>query len=188
MTRETLRCCSCGTSVRAAAAQLALAAAIVTAPPSLAGDGPPAAERRCVFAHYMTCFTLDVAFPKQEIEIAQAHGLDGFAMDFGEWCDANGNPTPYVGNMDNMLEAAKQLGTGFKLLLTPEYSVQPVDRDPLQTRESHSRVIRGGSWGYYGYSQRARVREFNSQVCPGYICVGFRVAISEAGRTKLRAE
>ena len=30
-------------------------------------------------------------------------------------------------NMDNMFEAAKQLEHGFKLLLTPEYSVQPMD-------------------------------------------------------------
>jgi len=85
------------------------------------------AERHFVFAHYMTCFTLDVGFCKEEIRLAQAHGLDGFAMDFGEWCNAKGEPTRYVANMDNMFEAAKQLGTGFKLLLTPEYSVQPVD-------------------------------------------------------------
>ena len=87
----------------------------------------PDAGRRLVFAHYMTCFTLDVPFCKQEIRIAQAHGLDGFAMDFGEWCNALGKPSRYVENMDNMFEAARQLGTGFKLLLTPEYSVQPVD-------------------------------------------------------------
>ncbi len=84
-------------------------------------------EPHVVFAHYMTCFTLDVAFCKQEILLAQAHGLDGFAMDFGEWCDATGKESRYVANMDNMFEAAKQLGTGFKLLLTPEYSVHPVD-------------------------------------------------------------
>jgi formylglycine-generating enzyme required for sulfatase activity len=88
---------------------------------------PPPTKTHYVFAHYMTCFTLDVSFCKQEIRIAQAHGLDGFAMDFGEWCDGAGKPTRYVGNMDNMFEAAKQLGTDFKLLLTPEYSVQPVD-------------------------------------------------------------
>jgi formylglycine-generating enzyme required for sulfatase activity len=58
--------------------------------------------------------------------------------------------------------------------------------DPLETRESHSRVIRGGSWGYYGYSQRAADREFNSPVYPGYIFVGFRVALPEAGWQKMR--
>jgi formylglycine-generating enzyme required for sulfatase activity len=84
-------------------------------------------NRHLVFAHYMTCFTLDVPFCKEEIRIAQAHGLDGFAMDFGAWCDAGGKPTGYVQSMDNMFAAAKELGTDFKLLLTPEYSVQPVD-------------------------------------------------------------
>lgn len=158
--------------------------------------------------------------------MAQAHGIDGFAMDFGEWCDAKGQPSRYVQNMDNMFEAAKQPGTGFKLMLTPEYPVQPVDvnvehmvkryydhpnamrrdgvmdlagnvaewcgdwyqlysageqTDPLETRESHSRVIRGGSWGYYGCSQRSRDREFNSRGYPGYIYIGFRVALPEAG-------
>ena len=84
-------------------------------------------KKHYVFAHYMTCFTNDLDFCKEEIRIAQAHGLDGFAMDFGEWIDGNGKPSRYVGNMDNMFEAAKQLGTGFKLLLTPEWSVQPID-------------------------------------------------------------
>ena len=102
------------------------------AAPSAKADGSPPAEtkepgRHFVFAHYMTCFALDVPFCKQEIRIAQAHGLDGFAMDFGAWLDGNLKPSGYVQNMDNMFEAAKQLNTGFKLLLTPEYSVQPVD-------------------------------------------------------------
>jgi len=87
----------------------------------------PAPKPHLVFAHYMTCFTLDVDFCKQEILIAQAHGLDGFAMDFGEWVGADARPTRYVESMDTMFEAAKQLGTDFKLLLTPEYSVQPSD-------------------------------------------------------------
>jgi len=39
--------------------------------------------------------------------------------------------------------------------------------DPVQTEPSHSLVLRGGSWGHYGYSQRARAREFNSQGYPG---------------------
>jgi len=69
----------------------------------------PAPAPRLVFAHYMTCFTLDVDFCKEEIRIAQAHGLDGFAMDFGEWCDAAGKPTRYVQNMDNMFAAANKL-------------------------------------------------------------------------------
>ena len=63
------------------------------------------------------------------------------------------------------------------------YTADP-QTDPWKRGRSH-RVIRGGSWGYYGYSQRARDREFNSQVYPGYIYVGFRVALPESGCKEL---
>jgi formylglycine-generating enzyme required for sulfatase activity len=57
--------------------------------------------------------------------------------------------------------------------------------NPVETRESHSRVIRGGSWGYYGCSQRARDREFNSAKYPGYIYIGLRVVLPEKGYAEL---
>ncbi len=107
--------------------KIALLLLLLAALPTIGQEQAPKPEKHYVFAHYMTCFGLSVEFHKQEIQIAQAHGLDGFAMDFGAWLHGNGKPTRYVQNMDNMFEAAKQLGTGFKLLLTPEYSVQPVD-------------------------------------------------------------
>jgi len=66
-----------------------------------------------------------------------------------------------------------------------QYYPSEAQTDPLQTEPGHSRVLRGGSWGYYGYSQRARAREFNSPVYPGYIYIGFRVALPEAGWRKL---
>ncbi|MBM4030801.1 MAG: formylglycine-generating enzyme family protein [Planctomycetes bacterium] len=68
------------------------------------------------------------------------------------------------------------------------YQLYPAEAqtDPLEVRESHSRCIRGGSWGYYGHSQRSRHREFNSPVYMGYIYIGFRVALPEAGYRKLR--
>ncbi len=113
---------------RAVAAAL-LADALFAGSGNEVADAAPA--RHLVFAHYMTCFTLDVPFCKEEIRLAQSQGLDGFAMDFGEWCDTDGKPTRYVASMDNMFEAAKQLGTGFQLLLTPEYSVQPIDLNVL---------------------------------------------------------
>ena len=96
--------------------------------PTTGANAAPAARPKKVYAHYMTCFTLDVGFCKEEIRLAQPHGLDGFAMDFGEWLEPNPphNPTRYVANMDNVFETARQLGTRFKLLLTPEYCVQPV--------------------------------------------------------------
>jgi formylglycine-generating enzyme required for sulfatase activity len=59
--------------------------------------------------------------------------------------------------------------------------------DPCNQAPSHSRVIRGGSWGYYNFSQRAADREFNNPRYPGYIYIGFRLAIGQAGLKKLPA-
>ena len=60
--------------------------------------------------------------------------------------------------------------------------------NPLPLAESNYRVIRGGSWGYYGLSQECVDREFNNPRYPGYVYLGFRVAISDAGYRKLRGE
>ncbi len=50
--------------------------------------------------------------------------------------------------------------------------------DPAhQGKPSPYRSIRGGSWGYYGKSQRVRDREFNNPGYPGYIYLGFRVVL-----------
>ena len=60
-------------------------------------------------------------------------------------------------------------------------------RDPCRQAPGNFRVIRGGSWSWYGYSQRAADREFNSPDYPGHAYYGFRVALSEAGWEKLAA-
>ena len=57
--------------------------------------------------------------------------------------------------------------------------------DPCDQAASNFRSIRGGSWGYYGLSQRSADREFNTPNYGGYIYVGLRVAVSEAGYKKL---
>jgi len=49
--------------------------------------------------------------------------------------------------------------------------------DPCSTVAAQYRVIRGGSWGYYGKSQRATDREFNTQNYPGFYYGGFRVVL-----------
>lgn len=105
--------------------RLAVLWCLAVAVSAASAAGPP----HRVFAHYMTCFTNDLEFCKREIRLAQAAGLDGFAMDFGAWLEGAPphQPTNYVASMDTMFEAARQLGTGFQLLLTPEYSVQPVE-------------------------------------------------------------
>ena len=60
--------------------------------------------------------------------------------------------------------------------------------DPVREEPSNYRVIRGGSWGYYGVSQRTTDREFNNPKYPGYIYLGFRVAVPEAGYKALKAQ
>ena len=68
-----------------------------------------------VFAHYMTCFGGNVEFYKSEIELAQRHGIEGFALNCGQWLNSN-----YVQSAEKMYEAAKQLNSGFKLFISPD--------------------------------------------------------------------
>ena len=82
-------------------------------------DVPAVPKEHHVLCWYMVCFGNSVEFYKQEIELAQRHGIDGFVLDVGAW---EGN---YIESTERMFEAAKQLNTGFKLLMGPEYSVQP---------------------------------------------------------------
>jgi len=58
--------------------------------------------------------------------------------------------------------------------------------NPCVQAESNYRAIRGGSWGYYGHSQRAADREYNNPNYPGYVYLGCRIAVSEAGYRKLQ--
>jgi formylglycine-generating enzyme required for sulfatase activity len=64
------------------------------------------------------------------------------------------------------------------------YDKDPVT-DPYGDEPSNHRSIRGGSWGYYGFGQRASDREFNNPKYPGYIYIGFRVALPKAGYDKV---
>ena len=105
---------------------------------SAAPSVKPAPER-LVLCWYMVCFGNSVEFYKQEIELAQRHGIDGFLLDVGSW---SGN---YVGSTERMYEAAKQLNTGFKLAMAPEYSVQPFTegvRDMVLKFRDHPNQLR----------------------------------------------
>jgi len=72
-----------------------------------------------VFAHYMVCLpsygtTLDDF--KQEIQAAQAAGLDGFALNEGTWTN------DYYSNYTALIfQAAQELGTGFKLFFSIDF-------------------------------------------------------------------
>ena len=82
-------------------------------------------QEKLVLCWYMVCFGNSVERYKQEIELAQRHGIDGFLLDVGSWNANKG----YVTSSERIYEAAKQLGTGFKLAMAPEYSVQPFYED-----------------------------------------------------------
>jgi len=85
-------------------------------------DAEPGGPRR-VFAHYMVCFYNSIEFYKQEIELAQRHGIEGFALNCGEWFKMDpqtgergeGN---YPSAAERMYQAALELGTGFQLFIS----------------------------------------------------------------------
>lgn len=82
-----------------------------------------AAGPHYVFAHYMVCYPVygaSVAGFEQDIQAAQAAGIDGFALDMGAYND----PTQqyYNKNVAMMYAAAEALGTGFKLFFSVEFT------------------------------------------------------------------
>ncbi len=85
---------------------------------------------RKVFAHYMTCFSAKPSFYKREIMLAQHYGIDGFALNCGEWLKpvegGDPQPTRYVTNADNIFEQAKQLDSGFRLFMSPDFACQSI--------------------------------------------------------------
>jgi glucan endo-1,3-alpha-glucosidase len=86
---------------------------LVTAARPVLASGP-----HYVFAHYMVCYSdygQSLQGFQQDITNAQAAGIDGFALDVGEW---NGPDTYYKADVELMYEAAESLGTGFKLFFS----------------------------------------------------------------------
>ncbi len=121
----------------------------------VAAEKPAAApSERLVMCWYMTCFGNSVEFYKQEMELARRQGIDGFLLDTGEWAIAP-NQSRYVESCDRMYEAAKQLGTGFKLAMAPEYSVQPAlesMQDMVRRYHGHPNQLQhGGKDVFSGY-------------------------------------
>jgi glucan endo-1,3-alpha-glucosidase len=88
-----------------------------TAAPS-SSDG---AQTHYVFAHYMVCYAGygdNIDAYKDDILAAQHRGVDGFALDCGAWF----LEPKYRAHCIDFYEAAKELGTGFKLFLSPDFS------------------------------------------------------------------
>ncbi len=102
-----------------------------------------AANPHYVFAHYMVCYATygpTLQGYEQEIQDAQAAGIDGFALDAGAYDD----PTQmyYNQNIAMMYNAAEQLGTGFKLFFSIEITNSAAIVDEISTYASRSNTFR----------------------------------------------
>ena len=81
---------------------------------------------RTVFAHYMTCFAPSVEECKRQIRMAQQYGVDGWALNCGNWKRQDpktGEWKPfdgYVEKAERCFRAAEELGTGFKFFFSPD--------------------------------------------------------------------
>ncbi|MFA6291414.1 MAG: endo-1,3-alpha-glucanase family glycosylhydrolase [Victivallales bacterium] len=94
-------------------------------------DDAAAPSKHFVFAHYMTCFSATPEFYQREIVLAQRYGIDGFALNCGEWkkTEKDGKlvDTRYVTNADRIYQAAKDLDSGFKLFMSPDFACIPIN-------------------------------------------------------------
>jgi hypothetical protein len=73
----------------------AVAGSVATAQTSPEMDNSSA---RTVFAHYMTCFGLSRDSYKREIRLAQQYGIDGWALNCGNWEKKDENTGELVPN------------------------------------------------------------------------------------------
>lgn len=108
---------------------------------------PAERPERLVFAHYMVAIPTyggnsTVADYQREIAAAQAHGVDGFALNCGGWSRREPH---YKARTLKLYEAARLLGTGFKLFLSADYCCGlTIDetRDMIQTFADHPNQFR----------------------------------------------
>jgi hypothetical protein len=107
---------------------------------------PPAAPLpvKMVFAHYMVCCptvggaaTLDDY--KREIQEAQTRGIDGFALNCGNWTKQE---PYYKARTLLMYEAARQLGTGFHLFVSADGAALDEIPDIVRTLKNHPNQLR----------------------------------------------
>lgn len=80
------------------------------------------AQEKYVFAHYMVCCPVkgpgaSVEDYKEEIRSAQKYQIDGFALNCGHWSEVE---PEYKKRVLRIYEAAKELGTGFKLFVSDD--------------------------------------------------------------------
>lgn len=99
-----------------------------------------------VFAHYMVCYATygaTIQGYEHDIQDAQAAGIDGFALDLGDYDDPA--QVYYNTNTALMYAAAEQLGTGFKLFFSLEITNPPTIIDLISTYAGRTNTFRYGT-------------------------------------------
>jgi len=104
---------------------------------------------RFVFAHYMVCIPTygggsGIGEYQREIRAAQAAGIDGFALNCGGWTLREPH---YKRRAQLLYQAAQELGTGFKLLISADYATgltSEETRDMVESFRSHPNQFRHG--------------------------------------------
>ncbi len=100
-----------------------------------------------VFAHYMVCIPTyggdsKIEDYQREIRAAQAAGIDGFALNCGGWTLRE----PHYKKRSLLIyQAAKELGTGFKLFISADYAsglTSEETRDMVETFRTHPNQFR----------------------------------------------
>ncbi len=87
---------------------------------------------RTVFAHYMTCFFQSPATYRKEIGIAQLYGIEGWALNCGNWQKKDAKTGEWVPNesymhaASNIFATAQSMGTDFKLFFSPDGSKETI--------------------------------------------------------------
>jgi hypothetical protein len=156
-----------------AKAALLLCLLVLTVPSTASGQEP----QRLVFAHYMVCCprskidlsgkltqTPTIDDFVEEINDAHLAGIDGFALNCGEW---NGEPA-YRANSAMLFEAARRFGPEFKLFFSADRLTADEAADMVITYGNHPNQLRyqgrpvlssfGGS-NDWAQSIRSRLRE-----------------------------
>ena len=101
-----------------------------------------AATPHYVFAHYMVCYSdygATIQGYEHDIQDAQAAGIDGFALDEGDYDDPA--QAYYNTNTALMYAAAEQLGTSFKLCFSVEITNTAAIVDMISTYAAQTEYV-----------------------------------------------
>lgn len=90
-------------------------------------------EPRRVFAHYMTCFAATPDFYRRELDLARRYGIDGFALNCGEWKkklpDGTIQDSWYVLGADRIYQAARDHAPDFRLFFSPDFAGKEISEE-----------------------------------------------------------